>query len=46
MYQGEMYKIIYTYESGYCEMKEAKEKNHYTVLLIHSSKFKVIAHTK
>ena len=42
MHQGEIYNVLYTYESGYCEIKEAKEKIHYTVLLVHSSEIEVI----
>lgn len=46
IYQGEMYNILYTYESGYCEIKKVKEKGLYTVILVHSSEFEVIAETK
>ena len=42
MYQGEMYKIIYTYESGYCEIREVEEGNYYDVFLVHSSEIEVI----
>ena len=45
-YQGEVYNILYTYESGYCEIKEAKEEINYTVLLVHSSELEVITDTK
>ncbi len=41
-----MHYILYTYESGYCEIREVKEENYYTVLLVHSSEIEGIADTK
>ena len=46
IYQGEMYNILYTYESGYCEISKVKENSYYNVLLVHSSEFEGIADTK
>ncbi|WP_442598932.1 hypothetical protein [Neobacillus sp. D3-1R] len=38
IYQGEEYIIFYTYENGYCEIKEINDSNIINVLLVPESK--------